>query len=88
MENEKNQKMIIEWLENEKIKKWIFELLGKKNKNELLNFLFLDVSTSEAWHQMTVYWENVGYLLKFEKIKKWIFELLENEKMNYWIFNF
>ena len=51
-----------------------------------MNFLFLDVSTSEVHQQMTIYWENVGYLLEYEKIKKNIFELLENEKIEKWIF--
>ena len=65
MKKSKNE--ILNYWKKKKIKKWIIE--------------FLDVSTSEVRQQMTTYWENVGYLLKYEKIKKIIFELLENEKI-------
>ena len=58
-------------LEYEKIKKLILELLeNQKIKNAFLNFWLLDVSTSEVCQQMTAYWKNVGYLLDYEKIKK------------------
>ena len=40
MENEKMKKWIIELLENEKIKKWFFELLENENiKNCIFEFL-------------------------------------------------